>query len=120
MQICIESEMGAMCHPELQRVGDVSIGLESRFTQAAFGTSDTGRRFSMTEGQSEGGMLPSQHNLFKELQELICSCFPMKGEFETKQLSSFVILGATSVGKTVLVSRWILSTRPEKTEGPER
>lgn len=74
----------------------------------------------MTEGQSDGGMFPSQYNRFKELRERMCSCFSMKGEVETKQLSSFVILGATGVGKTVLVSRWILSTRPEKTEGPER
>lgn len=59
MQIYIESEMGALCHPDLQRVEDDSMGLESRFTQAAFGTSNAGRRFSMTEGQSDGGMLPS-------------------------------------------------------------
>jgi hypothetical protein len=42
--------MEATCHPKMQRVGDVSIGLESRFTQVAFGGSDAGRRFSMTEG----------------------------------------------------------------------
>lgn len=105
--------MGAIRHPELQRVGEW-------VPQAAFGTSDVGMRFSMMEGQSDGCMLPSQFNRFKQLQERISSCLSLKGEVETKQLSSIVILGATGVGKIVQESRWILSARHEKPEGPER
>jgi hypothetical protein len=74
----------------------------------------------MTEGLSDGSIFPSQYNRFKELLERMISCSSLKGEVETKQLSCFAILGSTGVGKTVLVNRWILSTRPEKTEGPER
>jgi len=48
------------------------------------------------------------------------SCSTFKREVETKQLSSFTILGAIGVRKTILVSIRIVSTRPEKTEGPER
>ncbi len=74
----------------------------------------------MTAEQSDGSVFPSQYSRFKELLERIVSCSSSDGEVETKQLSCYAILGCTGIAKTMLVSSWVLSTRADETEDPER
>jgi len=74
----------------------------------------------MTAGQSDGSVFPSKCSRFKELLERIVSCSSSDREVETKQLSCYTILGGTGVTKTMLVTTWLFSTKPEKTVGSER